>query len=267
MGKIKLSSIKTRESSKKSSKKRVFFIVLLVLVFVVGFLIAFNKGISSWTSYKSENKTDKTEMAYGEDPFNNTIIDIAKIDSEYGTSLNDYQNGLEYLKWHPRQSPMNAEDFDSVISDLNDIAEETDDEASLLLINARIKLFEAEQHYTDSTRSEKARLDDGFRCGELPYVETALENTELGITKAKEGIDNLNKLSDSYPANAEVLQISKFWLTQFVVYMDKTNQTLHEQYAFVVKVCAENVTTSELNSTSSVSEEPNATSEQINASE
>lgn len=235
MAQIKLSKQKYEKNKKRNKKKMVFYSVFFVLVFIAGYLITSNIDFSGWFSYKP----DKLELQYGDDPFNNTIIDIAKIDFKYGTSLNDYYQGLEYLKWNPREKPMNTEDFDAVISELNELRENTEDNASLLLIDARIKLFEAEKHYTNGTRSQKSRIDDGWMCKELPYVEVGLANTELGIEKAKEAAADLEELVNSYSEQSEILQISKFWIKQFAITLDEINKTRHSEYDMAVKLCAE----------------------------
>ena len=78
--------------------------------------------------------------------FEQTVSLLKEFDGKYGTSIDDYKFGYEYMLYNPRfPDPLNPKEVDGVVEDLLTLRSRIEgDEPSFLLVDARESLFWAE---------------------------------------------------------------------------------------------------------------------------
>lgn len=167
-----------------------------------------------------------------EKSFSETLKELDEIDQKNGMSLHDYENGVAYLKYHPRfPDEINLNEFEGVIGDLggvhdlfSNLRKET---AAKLLVDARVALLDSEQHYRLATKTVKGLTADGFKCSDRPFIEEATKNFNISLKQGRLAVEALAGILEEYPEEAKQLDISKFWiknLNQTYDEIDDVNQ-------------------------------------------
>jgi len=159
------------------------------------------------------------------DDFNATLAELGRIDAEHGTGILDYTQGVSYIRWHPRENPLNIGEIDLILEEYDKLKGSTEDGASILIISARRNLLDSERHYKLAYKTAKGQLTDGFRCSEKDYIIDSIENLELSAEAGHKAIADLSKIFEKYPETAKLINVSKFWVKLVnVTYDDVANE-------------------------------------------
>lgn len=196
--------------------------------------------------------------------FKDALSSTRSIEGRYNISIHDYSNGVAYFKYHPRYpNPMNIEDIENATAEFSDIKEDLEEgTAEMYLVDAWLALLESEKLYKLATKTTKGITSDGFGCKDIIFVEAATINFMTSVEHGRSAVENLRMLTEEYPDEAEMINITKFW----VKYLNLTYDVL-EDYAGnnrgrIIRMCANkdntvNITQlplAENNSTSNTSE-------------
>ncbi|MBT3262249.1 hypothetical protein HN592_06160 [Candidatus Woesearchaeota archaeon] len=137
-------------------------------------------------------------------PFEKTLKQVEKIDSQYGISLDDYGQGLSYFDTHARTVPLNAEEIDQVISKLEALKQEKDED-SLAYINFRINLLNAEKFYKRASRRPFAGIHDALRCSRQ-------QDILISINDARKSINASTDAVESYMREEVKINLTESWV-------------------------------------------------------
>ncbi|MBW2998634.1 hypothetical protein KY321_03790 [Candidatus Woesearchaeota archaeon] len=99
----------------------------------------------------------------------NTISLVEEIDNEYNVKISDYSYGLKYFDTNLRvindsQKVLNQEDFDDVISRLENLRLNITDEDALNYLDLRLNLYKAEKIYLKAERKPFTDYKAILRC-------------------------------------------------------------------------------------------------------
>ncbi|PIN86950.1 hypothetical protein COV19_02020 [Candidatus Woesearchaeota archaeon CG10_big_fil_rev_8_21_14_0_10_44_13] len=175
----------------------------LTSIFAAFLLIASLISISALSGCKEKTAYEKT------------LEGIEEIDNAHGMDIDDYKYGMDYLWENPRfPKPTNAEDIPAIVDEFSELKKEAlEDEASGLLINGRIRLLESEKFYKLAKKyPSKGYVEDGFSCGEVDEVLETAKNLNTSVMHGRIAIENLDILQKKYPKEADVVDVSPFWL-------------------------------------------------------
>ncbi|MCX6707449.1 MAG: hypothetical protein NT001_04905 [Candidatus Woesearchaeota archaeon] len=180
-----------------------------------------------------------------EKSFSETLEELNVIDQENGMSLHDYDNGVSYLKFHPRfPKEINLNEYEGVIGDLEGVHELfhnlKEDTAAKLLVNARVALLDSEQHFRLATKTTKGLTADGFKCSERPYVEEASMNFNISVKQGRIAVEALSRMLDEYPEEAKQIDISKFWIKNLNKTYDELDDVNQRNINTIIYFCGKN---------------------------
>lgn len=203
-------AVKNKKESKQGHKKRNIAMIAAVIIaaavlLVVGFKPLTGKSLLSLFDVFSGPKT----------AYEKTADKVAKIDEKYGMELDDYLYGMEYLRYHPRYpNPLNPDDIPAVVEEFSEIKKDClDDGPSVLLVNARIHLLEAEKFYKLAKKFPvKGSVEDGFNCGEIDYVMEAVTNLNNSVMHGRLAVESLGELERDYLNEAESVDVSRYFV-------------------------------------------------------
>ena len=147
-------------------------------------------------------------------PFEKTLKQVEKIDSHYGISLADYEQGLSYFDTHIRDIPLNEKELNTIISQLEKLKEGKDNK-SIEYLNFRIKLFDAERLYKQGARRPFADYTGPVKCSKT-------EEFLLSINEIREAINLTLDAKEHYDVLNESLDIAENWDRK----MEKYNQEI-----------------------------------------
>ena len=184
-------------------------------------------------------------MAFSkEKSFSEALEELNEIDQKNGMSLNDYANGVAYLKYNPRYpDEINLNEFEAVIGDLGGVhdlfSNLRKDTAAKLLVNARVALLDSEQHFRLATKTTKGLAADGFKCSERPYIEEASKNFNISVRQGRIAVDTLSRLLDEYPEEAKQIEISRFWIKNLNQTYDSLDDVGQRNMNTILYFCSE----------------------------
>lgn len=147
--------------------------------------------------------------------FERTLDGINKIDAEHYMNIDDYQYGMDYLKYHPRYPvPTNDEDIPGIVEELKEARDKTmNDRPSFLLADARIELLEAEKYYKIGKKYPlKGSVEDGFNCGDREVIIESVRNLNLSVYHGRAAIADLEEFQADHPKEAAVVDITRYWV-------------------------------------------------------
>lgn len=178
-----------------------------------------------------------------EKSFSKTLKELNEIDEKNGMSLHDYENGVAYMKYHPRYpDEINLNEFEGVIGDLEGVHELfhnlRKDTAAKLLVDARVALLDSEQHYRLATKTVKGLTADGFKCSDRPYVEEATKNFNMSVKQGRIAVEALARILDEYPEEAKQLDISNFWIKNLNQTYDEIDDVNQRNVNTIVYFCS-----------------------------
>lgn len=144
--------------------------------------------------------------------FESNLKGVGDLDQKYGLSMNDYINGLAYLKDNPRYpDPMNVGEIDGIAAEYSALLSNfTEGTPEYLFLDARIDLLMSEKFYKLATKTKKGLTAYGFACNDFIYVEAADHNFGVSIEYGLNATEKLYSLADKFPDEAESLNITKF---------------------------------------------------------
>ncbi|MBU0535397.1 MAG: hypothetical protein KKE20_00390 [Nanoarchaeota archaeon] len=149
------------------------------------------------------------------DPLTVTLKKIDKIDSKYGISLHDYDEGVAYLRYHPRfPNPINPDDFDPIIEEFVALINGTEPGTpERLIIESRIDLLQSEKLYKLAISTKKGLTDDGFKCSDAIYIQAAAINFESSIAYGRSAVEKLDYILENHYETADQnLNTRSFWI-------------------------------------------------------
>lgn len=125
-------------------------------------------------------------------PFEKTQNQVEKIEIKYGISLADYAQGLSYFDTHIRAVPINIEELNAIISQLEKLKKGKDDE-SIRYLNFRIKLLEAEKLYKSASRRPFAGINDVIRCSKKQELLISIDEVRKAINVSTDAVETYLK--------------------------------------------------------------------------
>ncbi len=161
--------------------------------------------------------------------FKDAVNKINAIDKENGISLSDYENGLEYLRLHPRYpDPLNIEEIDPIIEKYSKV---TGDEAANLYVSFRKNLLLSEKHYMLAFKTYKGNIEKyGIRCSYNESILESFSNQNKSISFGTDALKNIKELKEKYPNEFSQLNISDKWLTNTKnTYIDTEGNLGHQK--------------------------------------
>lgn len=144
--------------------------------------------------------------------FTEAVKRINEIDNNYGISLSDYENGMEYLRAEPRYpNPINPDDIDFIVEKYSEI---WGSEPVNLYVSFRKNLLLAEKHYKLAYKSYKGVIEKyGIRCSYKEQILESFENQRNSAQFGQQAISDLKQLRENYPEEFNYLNITDEWIT------------------------------------------------------
>ena len=145
--------------------------------------------------------------------FGALLAQLDAIDARHNVSLNDYHNGLTWLRSHPRwPNPFNVPEIEQVLEEYGALLPDsaTSPKPEALLLTFRIALLEAERHYK---LSYKSSLGDIIRyplkCSNREYILDSINHQNASIEALGRALSAISDLREYYPKEYALLNLSE----------------------------------------------------------